>query len=187
VSVVTGSLPTRSERVRVRSYAAHTDGLKDAAPMRAGECRHYSSVEGVATGLKLIGPHPGDYRDWVLEGLFEMTDAATGQRTQACRMYNRDRSFFMSVKDVLRAGKRIEFSYEFYVERLAVGGGLKERLKITRLLALETYAHRTNTPGAFNDKLDVGVVVVRRPMTREVVEERRPRYLESRNKRLKKC
>ena len=25
--------------------------------MRAGECRHYSSVAGVATGLKLIGPN----------------------------------------------------------------------------------------------------------------------------------
>jgi hypothetical protein len=34
---------------------------------------------GVATGLKPIGPHLGNYRDWVLEGLFEMTDAATGE------------------------------------------------------------------------------------------------------------
>jgi hypothetical protein len=130
MSAATGSPPIRSEYVRLRSYVAHTDGLKDAAPLRAGECRHYSSVVGVATGLKLIGPHPGNYRDWVLEGLFEMTNAATGERTQATRMYNRDRKFFISINDVLRTGKAVEFSYEFYVERLAVGGGLNEHLKI---------------------------------------------------------
>ena len=100
MSVVTSSPPTRSEGVLLRRYVAHTDGLKDAAPMRAGECRHYCSVEGVATGLKLIGPHPGNYRDWVLEGWFEMTNAVTGERTRASRMFNRDRSFFISVRDL---------------------------------------------------------------------------------------
>jgi hypothetical protein len=134
MSVATGSPPILSEGVRIRSYVAHTDGLKDAAPMRVGECRHYCSVEGVATGLKLIGPHPGNYRDWVLEGLFEMTHAATGERTEACRMYNRDRGFFRLVKPLLETGKTIEFAYEFYVERLPGFGGLKERVEITELL-----------------------------------------------------
>jgi hypothetical protein len=130
--------PSRSEGVEITSYVASTDGLRDAAPMRAGERRHHSSMEGVATGLKLIGPNPANYRDWVLEGWFEMTDPATGERTQATRMFNRDRSFFISIKDLLKTGKAAEFSYEFYVERRAVGGGLKKRLEITSLLALET-------------------------------------------------
>jgi hypothetical protein len=95
--VVTGWPPSRSEGVEIRSYVASTDGLKDAAPMRAGARRHHSSMEGVATGLKLIGPNPANYRDWVLEGFFRMTDAATGGRTQASRMFNRDRRFFISV------------------------------------------------------------------------------------------
>jgi hypothetical protein len=137
MSDATGSPPIRSEYVRLRSYVAHTDGLKDAAPMRAGECRHYSSVEGVVTGLKLIGPHPGNYRDWVLEGLFEMTNAITGERTQATCMYNRDRNFFISVRDLFKTGKTVEFSYEFYVERLAVGEGLKEHLKILSVESFE--------------------------------------------------
>ena len=58
---------------------AHTDGLKDAAPIRAGERRHHCTMEGVVTGLKLIGPHPGNYRDWLLEGLFEMTQGRHGR------------------------------------------------------------------------------------------------------------
>ena len=136
--VVTGWPPLLSEGVWIRSYVACTDGLKDAAPMRAGERRHHSSMEGVATGLKLIGPNPANYRDWVLEGFFRMTDAATGGRTQASRMFNRDRRFFISVKDSLKTGKAVEFSYEFYVERPAVGGELRKRVEITRLLALET-------------------------------------------------
>ena len=74
----------------------------------------------------------------MLEGFFRMTDAATGGRTQASRMFNRDRRFFISVKDSLKTGKAVEFSYEFYVERRAVGGGLKKRVEITSLLALET-------------------------------------------------
>jgi hypothetical protein len=106
--------------------------------MRAGERRHHSSMEGVATGLKLIGPNPANYRDWVLEGFFRMTDAATGGRTQASRMFNRDRRFFISVKDLLKTGKAVEFSYEFYVERPAVGGRLRKRVQIASLLALET-------------------------------------------------
>jgi hypothetical protein len=137
MSVVTDSPPIRSEGVRIRSYVAHNDGLKDAAPIRAGECRHYFSVEGYTTGLVLIGPHPGNYRDWAPEGLFEMTHAATGERTRATRMFNRDRKLFMSVKDLLKPGKTVEFSYEFYVERLALGGGLKERLEITFLEGCE--------------------------------------------------
>ena len=138
MTITAGLPPSRSEGVRIETYVASTDGLKDAAPMRAGECRHHSSMEGVATGLKLNGPNPANYRDWVLEGFFRMTDVATGGRTQASRMFNRDRSFFISVKDLLEYGKAVEFSYEFYVERRAVGGGLKKRLEITRLLALET-------------------------------------------------
>ena len=130
MSVETDAPPTPSEGVRIRSYVAHTDGLKDIGPMRAGECRHYCSVEGVATGLKLIGPHPGNYRDWVLEGSFEMTHTATGERSRATRMFNRDRKFFISVKDLLKTGKTVEFGYVFYVERLAASGGLKERLEI---------------------------------------------------------
>jgi hypothetical protein len=138
MSVATDAPPLLSEGVLVRSYVASTDGLKDADPMRAGERRHHSSMEGVATGLKLIGPNPANYRDWVLEGWFEMADANTGERTQATRMFNRDRSFFISVRDLLKTGKSVEFSYEFHVERRAVGGGLKKRFEITRLLALET-------------------------------------------------
>ena len=46
--------------------------------MRAGEFRHQSSMEGVATGLKRSGPMGlANYRDWVLEGFFQMTGAAT--------------------------------------------------------------------------------------------------------------
>jgi hypothetical protein len=135
--VATASHLILSEGVLVRSYIAHTDGLKDAAPMRAGECRHFSSVVGVVWGLKLIGPNPGNYRDWVLEGLFEMTHAATGQRTEAARMFNRDRKFFVSVKKLLKTGKTVEFGYVFYVERLAGSGGLKERLEIVFLEGCE--------------------------------------------------
>jgi hypothetical protein len=126
--VVTGLPPSRSEGVEITSYVASTDGLKDAAPMRAGERRHHSSMEGVATGLKLIGPNPANYRDWVLEGFFLMTNVATGGRTQGSRMFNRDRRFFISVKDLLKTGKAVEFSYEFYIERRAVGGGLIPRV-----------------------------------------------------------
>jgi hypothetical protein len=39
MSVVTDSPQILSEGVLIRSYVAHTDGLKDAAPMRLGECR----------------------------------------------------------------------------------------------------------------------------------------------------
>jgi hypothetical protein len=136
--VVSDSPPILSEGVLIRSYVAHTDGLKDAAPMRAGECRHYSSVVGVAAGLKLIGPNPRNYRDWALEGLFNMTDVATGERTHATRMFNRDRRFFVAVKDSLKSGKAVEFSYEFYVEKRAVGGGLKKRLRVIGFSPLET-------------------------------------------------
>ena len=137
MTIAIDSLPILPEGVWIRSYVAHTDGLKDAAPMHAGECRLFSCMAGVATGLKLIGPHPGNYRDWVLEGLFQMTDAATGQKSRATRMFNRDRKFFVSVKDLLKTGKTVEFGYAFYVERLAVGGGLKERIEIVFLEGCE--------------------------------------------------
>ena len=52
-------------------------------------------------------------------------------------MFNRDRKFFISVKNLLKTGKTVEFSYEFYVERLAVGSGLKERLEIAFLEGCE--------------------------------------------------
>jgi hypothetical protein len=134
MSVATDVPPTLSEGVWIKSYVAHTDGLKDAGTMREGECRHYSSVAGVATGLTLIGPDRGNYRDRVLEGLFEVTRVATGERTQASRMYNRDRGFFKLIKPLLEGGKTIEFAYKFHVERLPGFGGLKERLEITELL-----------------------------------------------------
>jgi hypothetical protein len=137
MSVATDSPPILSEGVWIRSYVAHTDGLKDAAPMRAGECRPYSCVAGVATGLKLIGPDRGNYRDWVLEGVFQMTHVATGEKTRATRMFNRDRKFFISVKDLLKTGKTVEFGYVFYVERLAASGGLKGRLEIAFLEGCE--------------------------------------------------
>jgi hypothetical protein len=107
--VATDSPPTQSEGVLIRSYVAHTDGLKDAAPMRARECRNYSSVEGVATGLKLIGPNPRNYRDWALEGLFNMTDVATGERTHATRMFNRDRNFLPPSMTCSKAEKQPSF------------------------------------------------------------------------------
>jgi hypothetical protein len=134
MSVATEAPPAESEGVWIKSYVAHTDGLKDAAPIRAGECRHYSSMVGVARRLKLIGPDPGNYRDWVLEGVFEITRTATGERTRATRMFNRDRSFFMSVKPVLETGKTIAFAYDFHIERLPGFGGLKEHLEIAELL-----------------------------------------------------
>jgi hypothetical protein len=90
----------------------------------------YSTVAGVATGLKLIGPDRGNYRDWVLEGVFQMVHVATGEKTRATRMFNRDRKFFISVKELLKTGKTVEFGYVFYVEKPAAGGGLKERLEI---------------------------------------------------------
>ena len=52
-------------------------------------------------------------------------------------MFNRDRKFFISVRDLLKTGKTVEFGYVFYVERLAVGGGLKERLEIIFLKGCE--------------------------------------------------
>ena len=137
MSVATDSPPILSEGILIRSYVAHTDGLKDAAPMRAGECRPYSSVAGIATGLKLIGPDRGNYRDWVLEGVFQMTHVATGEKTRATRMFNRDREFFITVRDLLKTGKTVEFGYVFYVERPAGGGGLKERLEIVFLKGCE--------------------------------------------------
>jgi hypothetical protein len=139
MSVETGSplILTPSMGVRIRSYVAHTDGLKEAGVIRTGECRHYSSMVGITTGLKLIGPDPSNYRDWVLEGLFKMTHVATGERTRAARMYNRDRRFFRSVKGLLTTGKAVEFSYEFYVERLRSLSGLKKRLEITSLETCE--------------------------------------------------
>jgi hypothetical protein len=129
MSVAADAPPVESEGVRIKSYVAHTDGLKDAGTIREGKCRHFSSMAGVARGLKLIGPH----RDWVLEGSFEMTNAITGERTEATRMYNRDRRFFSLVKPLLKTGKTIEFGYVFYAERLP-GFGLKEHLEITELL-----------------------------------------------------
>jgi hypothetical protein len=138
MSVATDSPPILSEGVLTRSYIAHTDGLKDAAPMRAGERRHHSSMEGVATGLKLIGPDRSNYRDWVLEGVFQMTHVATGKKTRAARMFNRDRKFFISVRDLLKTGKTVEFGYVFYVERLAGSGGLKTRFEVTGLSGVET-------------------------------------------------
>ena len=137
MSAATGSPPARSGGVRLRSYVAHTDGLKDAAPMRLGERRQFSSMTGVVRGLELIGPHPGNYRDWVLKGLFELTDAATGERTQASRMFNRDRKFFISVRDLLETGKAVEFYYKFYVERLRGFGRLRKRLEIILLEGCE--------------------------------------------------
>ena len=143
MSVATDSPPILSEGVWIRSYVAHTDGLKDAAPMRAGECRPYAYVAGVATGLKLIGPDRGNYRDWVLEGVFQMVHVATGEKTRATRMFNRDRKFFISVKDLLKTGKTVEFGYVFYVERLAGSGGLKERLEIVFFEGCENSRLRT--------------------------------------------
>jgi hypothetical protein len=137
MSVVTDSPSTRSEGVEMRGYVASTDGLKDAARIGQGELRRHSRMEGIVTGMKLIGPHPRNYRDWVLEGSFELTYAATGERTHALRMFNRDRKFFISVKELLKTGKAVEFSYEFYVERRAVGGGLKTRLEVTDLSVVE--------------------------------------------------
>jgi hypothetical protein len=137
MSVATDSPEILSEGVLMRSYIAHTDGPKDAAPMRAGECRPYSTVAGVATGLKLIGPDRGNYRDWVLEGVFQMVHVATGEKTRAARMFNRDRKFFISVRDLLKTGKTVEFGYVFYVERLAASGGLKQRLEIVLLEGCE--------------------------------------------------
>jgi hypothetical protein len=49
-------------------------------------------------------------------------------------MYNRDGGFFRLAKPLLEARKTIEFPNEFYVEKLPGSVGLKERLKITRLL-----------------------------------------------------
>jgi hypothetical protein len=138
MSAATDSPPTRSTGVLLKRFVASTDGLQDAARIGPGERRHHSTMEGIVTGMKLIGPHPRNYRDWVLEGLFDLTDAATGERTQASRMYNRDRKFFVAIRDLLKAGKAVDFSYEFYVERRAVGGGLKARLEVTGLAALET-------------------------------------------------
>ena len=134
---MTDSPSTRSEGVLLRSYVAHTDGLKYAAPIGPGERRHLSSMIGVVRGLKLIGPHPGNYRDWVLEGSFRMTDVARGERTQAARMFNRDKKFFISVRDLLKTGKAVGFSYDFYVERRTIGGGLKTRLEVTYLSVVE--------------------------------------------------
>jgi hypothetical protein len=138
MAIATDSPPTLSDGVLIRSYVAHTDGLKDAGTIRAGERRHYSSMVGIATGLKLIGPNPRNYRDWALEGWFEMTHAGTAEKTQAIRMFNRDRKFFISVRDLLKTRKAVEFSYEFHVERRTEGANLKKRLEITSLLALET-------------------------------------------------
>ena len=109
MSIATSSPRTQSEGVWIRSYVAHTDGLKDAGRMCAGECRHYSSVEGVATGLNLIGPDRGNYRDWVLEGLFNMTDVATGARTQRLACSTETEDFLSPSKTRSKAEKQSSF------------------------------------------------------------------------------
>jgi hypothetical protein len=81
-----------------------------------------SLVDGLATGMELRGPDARRPRDWVLVGEFAVTDAITAQTICARRLFHKQPRFFLRVRPALKAGRMVQFGYDFYVEM--VGGKL---------------------------------------------------------------
>jgi hypothetical protein len=86
-----------------------------------------SCVDGLATGMELRGPDARRPRDWALIGEFEVTDAIDAQTTCASRLFHKQPRFFLRVRPALKAGRMIEFAYDFYVE--TIGGKIGTRVE----------------------------------------------------------
>ena len=88
-----------------------------------------SHVEGLATGMELRGPDARRPRDWALVGEFEVTDAIEGQAICASRLFHKQPWFFSWIRPALKAGREVEFAYDFYVEM--IGGKIGIRAEFT--------------------------------------------------------
>jgi hypothetical protein len=86
-----------------------------------------SRVIGLATGMELRGPDARRPRDWALVGEFEVTDAIEAETTCASRLFHKQPRFFLCVGPALKAGRMVEFGYDFYVEM--VGGKIGTRVE----------------------------------------------------------
>jgi hypothetical protein len=88
-----------------------------------------SRVDGLATGMELRGPDARRPRDWVLVGEFEVTEAINARTTCASRLFHKQPRFFLRVRPALKAGRIVEFAYDFYVEM--IGGKIGTRVVFT--------------------------------------------------------
>jgi hypothetical protein len=88
-----------------------------------------SRVIGLATGIEFRGPDARRPRDWALVGDFEVTDALDGQVTCASRLFHKLPWFFLCVRPALKAGRVVEFAYDFYVE--LISGKIGTRVEFT--------------------------------------------------------
>ena len=86
-----------------------------------------SRVDGLVTGMELRGPDARRPRDWALVGEFEVTDAIDVQTTCASRLFHKQPRFFLCVRPALKAGRMVEFAYDFYVE--IIGGKIETRVE----------------------------------------------------------
>jgi hypothetical protein len=86
-----------------------------------------SRVDGLVTGMELRGPDARRPRDWALVGEFEVTDAINAQTTCASRLFHKQQRFFLRIRPALKAGRMVEFGYDFYVEM--VGGKIGTRVE----------------------------------------------------------
>jgi hypothetical protein len=86
-----------------------------------------SHVDGLATGMELRGPDARRPRDWALVGEFEVTDAINAETICASRLFHKQPRFFLRVRPALKAGRIVEFGYDFYVEM--VGGTIGTRVE----------------------------------------------------------
>jgi hypothetical protein len=86
-----------------------------------------SRVTGLATGIELRGPDARRPRDWALVGEFEVTDATKAETTCASRLFHKQQRFFLRIRPALKAGRMVEFGYDFYVEM--VGGKIGTRVE----------------------------------------------------------
>ena len=86
-----------------------------------------SCVDGLATGIELRGPDARRPRDWALVGEFEVTDAINAETTCASRLFHKQPRFFLRVRPALKAGRMIEFGYDFYVE--IIGDKIETRVE----------------------------------------------------------
>ena len=86
-----------------------------------------SRVTGLATGMELRGPDARRPRDWALVGEFEVTDAIEAETTCANRLFHKQPRFFLCVRPALKAGRMVEFAYDFYVEM--IGGKIGTRVE----------------------------------------------------------
>jgi hypothetical protein len=86
-----------------------------------------SRVTGLATGMELRGPDARRPRDWALVGEFEVTDAIEAETTCASRLFHKQPRFFLRVRPALKAGRTVEFAYDFCVE--IIGGKIGTRVE----------------------------------------------------------